>query len=72
MTQTPQSKLVRLLHPSAISDGLASPIGRIAAGFPLEAIEDRQHNELLDLLTAHGLYALRVGDDDWINPACRM
>ncbi len=37
--------------------------GRVAAGVPLEAIEDRQRNELLALLTAPGRYALQVGDD---------
>lgn len=38
-------------------------LGRIAAGAPLEAIEDRQRSELLAMLTAPGRYALRVGDD---------
>lgn len=38
-------------------------LGRIAAGIPLEAIEDRQRNELLGLLTAPGRYALQVSDD---------
>jgi hypothetical protein len=37
-------------------------MGRIATGFPLETIEDRQRNQLLDLLTEPGRYALRVGD----------
>lgn len=38
-------------------------LGRVAAGTPLEAIEDRQRSELLAMLTAPGRYALRVGDD---------
>lgn len=38
-------------------------LGRIAAGPPLEAVEEKQHAELLELLTAPGRYALRVGDD---------
>jgi len=38
-------------------------LGRIAAGIPLEAIEDRQRKELLGLLTAPGRYALQVSDD---------
>jgi repressor LexA len=63
MKQTLQSKLIPLPHPPINTGGLASPIGRIAAGFPLEAIEDRQRNQLLDLLTEPGRYALRVGDD---------
>ncbi|MCP4389585.1 MAG: hypothetical protein GY802_14915 [Gammaproteobacteria bacterium] len=38
-------------------------LGRIAAGIPLEAIEDQQRGELMALLTAPGRYALQVGDD---------
>jgi len=38
-------------------------LGRIAAGPPLEAVEEKQRDELLALLTAPGRYALRVGDD---------
>jgi len=38
-------------------------LGYIAAGPPLEAVEDQQRGELLALLTAPGRYALRVGDD---------
>lgn len=38
-------------------------LGRVAAGIPLEAIEDQQRSELLTLLTAPGRYALQVGDD---------
>lgn len=38
-------------------------LGRVAAGIPLEAIEDRQRSELLAMLTAPGRYALQVGDD---------
>jgi hypothetical protein len=41
MKQALQLKLIPLLHPPIIAGALASPIGRIAAGFPLEAIEDR-------------------------------
>jgi repressor LexA len=37
--------------------------GQIAAGVPLEAIEDDQRIELLNLLSRSGRYALRVGDD---------
>ncbi|MCP4878050.1 MAG: hypothetical protein GY896_21555 [Gammaproteobacteria bacterium] len=37
-------------------------LGRIAAGIPLQAIEDRQRSELLTLLTAPGRYALQVTD----------
>ena len=39
------------------------PLGRIAAGAPLEAIEDDERGELPGLLGAPGRYALRVGDD---------
>jgi len=38
-------------------------LGRVPAGIPLEAIEDRQRNQLLSLLTAPGRYALQVSDD---------
>lgn len=38
-------------------------LGRVAAGIPLEAIEDRQRCELMALLTAPGRYALQVGND---------
>ena len=38
-------------------------LGRISAGYPLEAIEDRQRDELASLLGVAGRYALRVGDD---------
>ena len=38
-------------------------LGRVTAGIPLEAIEDRQRSELLSLLTAPGRYALQVSDD---------
>lgn len=38
-------------------------LGRVAAGIPLEAIEDQQRGELMALLTAPGRYALQVGDD---------
>ncbi len=38
-------------------------LGRVAAGIPLEAIEDQQRCELMALLTAPGRYALQVGND---------
>jgi repressor LexA len=38
-------------------------LGRVAAGIPLEAVEDPQRGELLTMLTAPGRYALQVGDD---------
>ena len=41
-------------------------LGSVAAGVPLEAIEDRQRSELLALLTAPGRYALLVGDDSML------
>jgi SOS-response transcriptional repressor LexA len=66
MKQTLQLELLPLLHPPTIAGALASPIGRIAAGFPLEAVEDREHNQLLDLLTDPTRYALCVGDDSMI------
>jgi repressor LexA len=54
------------LRPLAIARRLPPPLGRIAAGFPLEAIEDRHRDELLELLTEPGRYALRVGDDSML------
>lgn len=51
------------LQPLSMTHRLPPQLGRIAAGFPLEAIEDRQRGELLELLTEPGRYALRVGDD---------
>jgi len=66
MKPTPQSNLISLLHTPPFAIALASSIGRIAAGFPLEAIEDRQRNQLLDLLSGPGRYALRVGDDSML------
>lgn len=41
--------------------------GQISAGIPLEAIADEQRNELLELLTRPGRYALQVGDDSMCN-----
>ena len=38
-------------------------LGRIAAGMPLEAVEEKERGELLALLTTPGRYALQVGDD---------
>ena len=37
--------------------------GRIPAGMPVEAVEERQRAELLALLNSPGRYALRVIDD---------
>jgi len=51
------------LQPLLDTPGLPPQLGRIAAGFPLEAIEDHQRIQLLDLLSEPGRYALRVGDD---------
>jgi repressor LexA len=47
---------------SPLFEGLVE-LGRVTAGIPLEAIEDRKRNELLSLLTAPGRYALQVSDD---------
>ena len=60
MNHITQPGKIRLIIPSP---PLFDELGRIAAGSPLEAIEDRQRSELLNLLTAPGRYALRVGDD---------
>lgn len=38
-------------------------LGHVSAGLPLEAVEEKQRSELLELLTAPGRYVLRVGDD---------
>ena len=38
-------------------------LGRISAGFPLEAIDDQQRDRLQSLLACPGRYALQVGDD---------
>ena len=47
--------------------GVLPPLcGRIPAGFPLEAIEDNQRDELQSLLATPGRYALRVGDDSML------
>jgi repressor LexA len=54
---------MRNVQPPLDAGRLPPQLGLIAAGFPLEAIEDHQHDELLDLLTGSGRYALRVGDD---------
>ena len=59
---TPSGKL-RPIKPLTASIEDLVELGRIAAGIPLEAIEDRQRNELLGLLTAPGRYALQVSDD---------
>ena len=54
--------LIRIFDPVTVS---RSPprLGRIAAGIPLEAVEERERGELLALLTSPGRYALQVGDD---------
>jgi repressor LexA len=57
---------VPALLPLPIQQRLPPSLGRIAAGFPLEAIEDSQRGELLELLTEPGRYALRVGDDSML------
>ena len=41
-------------------------LGRIAAGIPIDAIEDSNRQELLALLTTPGHYALRVCGDSMI------
>jgi repressor LexA len=41
-------------------------LGRIAAGLPIEAIEDHQRQELLSLLTAPGRSAFQICDDSLI------
>ncbi len=50
------------------ANGCQSPpkLGRIAAGIPLEAVEERERGELLALLTSPGRYALQVADDSMI------
>lgn len=42
-------------------------LGRIAAGSPIEAIEDRRYDELLNLLTLPGRQVMRVSDDSLID-----
>ncbi len=57
---------IPLIIPVLISGAApASPpkLGRVAAGIPLEAVEERERGELLALLTAPGRYALQVADD---------
>ena len=56
------SRLRTLVLPSQLPPRL----GIIAAGFPLEAVEEQQREALLDLLAEPGRYALRVGDDSMI------
>ncbi len=62
---SPPEPLPALLSLSIVHR-LPPQLGRIAAGFPLEAVEDRQRGELLELLTEPGRYALRVGDDSML------
>jgi len=54
---------VRLVWPLPDPPAELRDCGRVAAGIPLEAIEERQRGELLALLTAPGRYALQVADD---------
>ena len=54
--------LKSILAPAA----LPASLGRIAAGYPLEAIEDRQRDAIVNLLLEPGRYALRVGDDSML------
>ncbi len=54
---------VRAFNPTSEALPAMHALGRIAAGPPLEAVEEKQRGELLELLTAPGRYALRVGDD---------
>ncbi len=52
---------------SHVSSTLLLPVlGRIAAGIPIDAIEDSNRDELLSLLTTPGHYALRVCGDSMI------
>jgi len=62
MRQALPGKLTPISTQLRQSPGLPE-LGRVAAGIPLEAIEDQQRSELLALLTAPGRYALQVGDD---------
>ena len=55
-------KFKPVITPSAPPPALFE-CGRIAAGIPLEAVEEAERGELLALLTAPGRYALQVGDD---------
>ena len=66
MNQNLPPTLSPALQPLPIAQRFPPQLGRIAAGFPLEAIEDRQRGELLELLTGPGRYALRVGDDSML------
>jgi len=54
---------LRASHPACRRLPAVLTWGCIAAGPPLEAVEEKQRGELLELLTAPGRYALRVGDD---------
>ena len=55
--------ILRLVFTAPASASGLSACGRIAAGIPLEAVEDTQRAELLAMLTGAGRYALQVGDD---------
>jgi len=53
---------------TAFSSQVLLPVlGRIAAGIPIDAIEDSNRDELLALLTTPGRYALRVCGDSMID-----
>ncbi|MDH3388353.1 MAG: hypothetical protein OEN02_10650 [Gammaproteobacteria bacterium] len=54
---------IKLLSTSMGAPPGLTELGRVAAGIPLEAVEEKQRSELLELLTAPGRYALQVGDD---------
>jgi len=51
-----------ITHLRCLPQGLFA-LGRIAAGIPVEAIEDQQRKELMEMLTAPGRYPLQVIDD---------
>jgi repressor LexA len=63
MTPNTRSCRFRLAPPPCPPTREPRALGRVAAGTPLEAIEDGERRALLELLTAPGRYALRVGDD---------
>ena len=63
INKCPRPGKFRPITPTPVAIENLVALGRIAAGIPLEAIEDRQRIELLGLLTAPGRYALQVSDD---------
>ncbi|HYC79037.1 MAG TPA: transcriptional repressor LexA [Planctomycetota bacterium] len=46
-------------------------VGRVAAGRPIEAVEDRDPQSLLDLIPADGCFALRVEGESMIDDQIR-